>query len=593
MHSVSRRSASARWCAVAACCVASLLVGCGGGGSGARTFKGRSFAFSNGSRALSIAVDSAGRCTVVAYDAVLLPTAAGAQGAFAAGDAFYAQTADGQVQFEGQAAASGETVSCTVKRNGATLFTTVATVVAAGAAPPADLLGTFSRIGGDEIGYLTADSSGHAALWVSTVGATGGDLLSVGSDGALASADGSTLGQLTADSGNVVLVLTRLNGVPVGLSLDLLRSSRAKWTFMVFINGANDLQTYGPLNVNQMEKIGSTADVNIVVQWKQADCATCGNPAWVSTRRYFVTRDQNTNTISSQLVEDMGPNVDMGDWRELNAFIRWSQQRYPADRYALVVWDHGAGWRSTRAGEPARLRSVSIDDSTGSEIQTWELPQALNVSPKLDMLIFDASLMQMTEVAYEVRDMAGLMVGSEESPPGEGYVYDAFLQDLAANPDMTPAQFASSIVSRTLESYGTDTNITQSAVDLSKMQVLADRLNTFAGLLSFHASAEAAALVGARKNAESYLYRDNKDLWHYAELVRVNAGAPALKTAATNVQQALDAAVIAEASGTLHPNSHGLAIYVPDPSGYLVSYTNLAISRVTEWDSWLVNQPPG
>ncbi len=590
---VSRRLTPAFFMALAACFGIVSLTGCGGGGSTPRNYLGRSFVFTSGSRTVGIAIDPAGRLTIVATDPASLPAPVGAQGVVAAGDAFFAQTADGQVQFDGQVAASGETISCTVKRAGSTLFDVVLPVVAQGAGPYSAIRGTFAASGPTDQGLLTVDGSGHAVLWVSSGGTTGSALVTVGSDGALASGDGTTVGQLTAGSSSVTLSLTRLNGTPVSISLDLAGSTRAKWTFMVYINAANDLQTFGPLNVNQMEKLGSTADVNIVVQWKQADCASCGNPAWVSTRRYFVTRDANTNVIGSQLVEDMGPNVDMGDWRELNAFIRWSQQRYPADRYALVVWDHGAGWRSTRAGQPARLRSVSIDDSTGNEIQTWELPQALNVSPKIDLLIFDASLMQMTEVAYEVRDMATLMVGSEESPPGEGYVYDAFLQDLVATPSMTPRQFAERIVTRTLESYGTNSNITQSAVDLSQMQTLAELINAFAGKLSFHSAANSAALIGARKNAESYLYRDNKDLWHYAELVRVNATTPALQTAAANVQQALKDAIVAEASGTLHPNSHGLAIYVPDPSAYLISYSNLAFSRVTDWDTWLQNQPPG
>ncbi len=198
----------------------------------------------------------------------------------------------------------------------------------------------------------------------------------------------------------------------------------------------------------------------------------------------------------------MGPNVDMGDWRELRGFITWTQQRYPADRYALVLWNHGAGWRNTRAASPA-TRSVSIDEATGNEIQTWQLPQALNTSPKVDLLVFDASLMQMMEVAYEVRNSAGIMVGSEESPPGEGYVYDPFLGDLAANPEMTPRQFAGRIVERTIESYGTGSNITQSAVDLSQMDGLAAKMDAFARSLIFNGTTYKTALYQARRDAES------------------------------------------------------------------------------------------
>jgi hypothetical protein len=576
----------------AALLIAVSLVGCGGGGTSQSSYKGRSYTFAGSGWTFDMAVDTVGRFTVVARGAAGLPDGAGAQGAFGPDGRFYAQTLDGVIQFEGQANSTTPSVSCTVKRGAATLTTLVAAPVPAGAATPGALTGSFSLASGGAA-LLTADPSGHAVLWVDAGGVKGLAAVTVGADGTIVSADNTTVGGLTATGSNVELALTKLNGVTVSLDMTLTRVTRAKWTFLVFLNAANDLQEFGVLNVNQMEKVGSTADVNIVVQWKQADCADCGSPAWVSTRRYYVTRDTNTGTISSQLVEDLGPGVDMGDWRELSSFVRWAQQRYPADRYALVVWNHGAGWRNTRAAGEVALRSVSIDDDTGNEIQTWQLPQALNTSPRMDLLIFDASLMQMTEVAYEVREMAAYMVGSEESPPGEGYYYDSFLADLATSPTMTPRELATQIVNRTIEKYGSYGNITQSAVDLSRVQTLAERLNGFGNMLMLHSASNQSAVVSARRNAESYLYRDNKDLWHYAELVRANATTTALRASAADVQQALKAAVVAEAHGALHPNSNGLSIYVPDPASYLIAYSNLALTRVTDWEMWLQNQPPG
>ena len=83
------------------------------------------------------------------------------------------------------------------------------------------------------------------------------------------------------------------------------------------------------------------------------------------------------------------------------------------------------------------------------------------------MVIWDASLMQRMEVAYEIKDHTDVVVGSEESPPGEGYVYDRFLSDLAANPNLSPAQFGTSIVTRTLQAYGRNNNRAQSALDVA------------------------------------------------------------------------------------------------------------------------------
>jgi len=574
--------------------VALLIAGCGGGGGGSSSsapYVGRSYYFSSGSRSLSISVDAAGRFTIMAKDSTALPDGKAAQGVVSSGGVFTAQSSDGAVQFDGTFGSGGSTLSCTLRSAGGTLFTADASLVAAGTATPTSLLGSYMSTDSSVPAWLTLDSFSHATVWVQCAAGTGGGLASVASDGSLVTTDGLFEARLSVGASPAELTVTRLNGTAVSVVAPLQTSIRAKWTFMVYLNAANNLQSYGPLNVNQMERVGSTADVNIVVQWKQAQCSSCGSPEWSSTRRYYITRDGDTSRVTSPLIEDLGPNVDMGDWRKLYAFIVWAQQTYPADHYALVVWDHGAGWRNTRAATPPAVRSVSIDDSTGSEIQTWELPQALNAATKLDLLIFDASLMQMAEVAYEVRNSAGIMVGSEESPPGEGYVYDTFLRDLTTTPSMTPSAFAQSIVNRTIESYGTTSNITQSAIDLSQMQGVADKIDTFARQMMLYSGTYRSALTSARNNAEAYLYRDNKDLWHYAELVRTATVPSSMQSAARGVQQAIENAVIAQQHGSLHPNSHGIAVYVPDPASYLQTYANLALARATQWDEWLRSQP--
>jgi hypothetical protein len=260
-----------------------------------------------------------------------------------------------------------------------------------------------------------------------------------------------------------------------------------------------------------------------------------------------------------------------------------------------VIWNHGAGWRSTRAGERRTpvFRSVSIDDSTNNEIETWQLPTVLGDPQvqRLDMVIFDASLMQMMEVAYEMKDLTDVVVGSEESPPGEGYVYDAFLQDLVSNPGMSTAQFGTSIVQRTLQEYGHNTNLTQSALDTSRLQNLASKIDTFADTLEANINTSRAGMVFARRNAQNYAYPDNKDLWHYAELIKQNTTVTALKNAASEVQAAIESAVIEEDHGSLNADSHGVAIYIPAPIDYLTNYANLAFARNTDWDRWLQNQP--
>lgn len=573
------------------------LIGCGGGGGGGSStpiWYGRSYSFSSDGRTFVLSVDTSGRFTVFAQDTSTLTSGAGGQGAVSSNGQFFAQSEDGSTQFSGTFASNGDSVTGAVQRNSVNLFGYTASVISPGRATPVSLIGTFSGVSGANSAYISYDKTSHGTLWLRYNGATAGGSLLVAEDGSFQTTDNATAGRLIAGTSGYLLRLIRINGVTVDAEISLSKTQRARWTFMVFINAANNLEEYGPLNVNQMEKIGSSSDLNIVVQWKQANCTTCGRPDWIGTRRYYVTKDNDTRTINSQLVEDMGANIDMGDWRELRKFILWTQERYPADRYALVIWNHGAGWRITRSADGSQRvapRSVSIDDSTNNEIQVWQLPAALNVTPKMDMVIFDASLMQMMEVAYEIRNSAQIMVGSEESPPGEGYVYDRFLADLAANPNMSAEEFGRRIVTRTIEAYGRSSNITQSALYLNRIQTVAERLDAFANALRANVGNNRAAMVNARLNAQSYTYPENKDLWHYAQLIRDTTGTVAIRNAVTALQTALSDAIYAEDNGSLLPNSNGLAIYIPAPSNYLPSYGNLALARSTAWDEWLKEQP--
>lgn len=572
------------------------MMGCGGGGgSGQRGQFVGTYRFTSGAQTFVMSVDTLGRFTVFARDGSTLQAGIGAQGSVATNGQFFAQSSDGLIQFQGTVDRNGSSATGSVERSGQPLFSFNAAATSPGASTPIAFRGTFFGSSAAASALITVDAASHATLWATAGAITGGGFLDVASDGTLSSPDSLTAGQLVVTRQTTSLRLTKLDGASVNIDLPLTASTRAKWTFLVFLNAANNLQEFGPLNVNQMEKIGSTADVNIVVQWKQANCSSCGRPDWVGTRRYFITKDNDPSRVNSQLVQDLGANIDMGDWRELRNFIVWTQQHYPADRYALVIWNHGAGWRPTRLERDRRLtpfpRSVSIDDSTGNEIQTWQLPQALSVTPRMDMVIFDASLMQMAEVAFEIRESAQVVVGSEESPPGEGYVYDTFLADLIANPNMTPAQFGTQIVNRTLDAYGSNGNNTQSAIDLSKIHNVAEKVSAFASSLQAHISDSRQAMIDARNNARSYAFPDNKDLVDYAD--RIKSGTPAadLKAAADAVRQAVIAAVIAERHGNLSAGSHGLAIYVPSPFNYLSSYANLAFARATAWDEWLQNQP--
>jgi hypothetical protein len=123
-------------------------------------------------------------------------------------------------------------------------------------------------------------------------------------------------------------------------------------------------------------------------------------------------------------------------------------------------------------------RGIAYDDGSGDCLDNRELKQVLAhahhmLGRPVDLVGMDACLMTMLEVAYQLRDHARILVGSEELEPGAGWPYAAVFGDLVAGPTMGPPVLAAAIVRRYAESYASSgADATQSAIDLSALDDL-------------------------------------------------------------------------------------------------------------------------
>lgn len=456
--------------------------------------------------------------------------------------------------------------------------------VGRGPTPPAGytaLAGAVVMVTGSST-IATSDAQGHFRI-----------------DGVLAGVQTVTIshsGYLTA-----VVQVTVVAGQVAAVQDALLQPSQRKWTVLVYLNADNDLEQFGIEDVNEMELVGSSPEADIVVQMDRIAGYDSSNGNWTGCRRMRIINDSDLAIISSPALQDLGA-VDMGDWRVLHDFITWGMTTFPAEHYMLVIWNHGAGWRSAKAAatpvSPV-TRGVSYDWTSGTNISIVDLPRALDVQPRLDIIAWDASLMQMVEVGYQIRHYGRIMVGSEESPPGSGYAYQTFLASLVASPTMLPDELARQIVVQTLDYYttlyGYSPPLTQSAVSLDKMDSVALALDGFARALATAMPTYSAQITSARTQAQSYAYPDNKDLYHFAELISQLVPKDNVVQSAGTVMATISDAVFAEAHGDPRRNSHGLAIFIPSRSNYQyyrLSYEQLELSANVAWDDWLGVSPP-
>jgi len=71
----------------------------------------------------------------------------------------------------------------------------------------------------------------------------------------------------------------------------------------------------------------------------------------------------------------------------------------------------------------------------------------------VDLVGMDACLMTMLEVAYQLREHARILVGSETVEPGPGWPHDRILGELTASLATTPDELAAVVVKRCVEFY--------------------------------------------------------------------------------------------------------------------------------------------
>jgi len=377
---------------------------------------------------------------------------------------------------------------------------------------------------------------------------------------------------------------------------------RGKWTIMIYLDAANDLYPYSIKNMNQMESIATNPDVRFVVQWKQTK-REYPLSSFEGTRRYLVKHD-TTNAIASQLVQQMDdgdPNtddgVDMGSPETMANFIQWAKGKYPADHYALVIWNHGSGWGRDSQKRPTR--SISYDAEFNTEMQAWELAQAIGTTG-LDIVATDACLMQMLEVAYEIKDTTAYIAGSEELTPADGYPYQKVFANFVANPD-APIEtliqgFPEGMLS--VPEYLT-TEITQSVVRSNKLENVAAALDELALALIANKDAMTARVKLVRAQAERYdvstEFRHYYDLVDVAQRLAAGDSPAAVKTAATDVITAVEACMAAEGHDSLSAGSHGLAIDFSSKDQLSEdersNYAKLRLGARTHWDEWLAVAP--
>ena len=218
---------------------------------------------------------------------------------------------------------------------------------------------------------------------------------------------------------------------------NILGNGKDTFTIMVYMCGT-DLESKSGMASNDLAEmaksnLGKNSNINVIVftggckQWKTTGISN-------SVNQIYKVENGNLTRLEADFGKD-----SMIKPATLTSFINYCTKNYPANRQALIFWDHGGGSVSGYGYDEKNARSGSMDLSG--------INTALkNANTTFDFIGFDACLMATLETGLMLDNYADYMIASEETEPGIGWYYTNWLNKLIADPSMPTIELGKNIV---------------------------------------------------------------------------------------------------------------------------------------------------
>jgi len=277
-----------------------------------------------------------------------------------------------------------------------------------------------------------------------------------------------------------------------------------------------------------------------------------------------------------EAVEALG-EVDMGTAEALADFVIWSITNFPAEKYALVISSHGAGWLGNGPDQGMGASQLTMPEIDAALTRV----RAQTGVDQLEIVGFDACLMGQLEVYATLAPHARYVIAAEEVIPGQGWEYTAPFTALIANPAMDGAQLGQVIVDAYAAYYagpGARTGVDLHVIDTAAVAPVVAALDTFAEIAAGEMLPSLSAIGTARNNTQIYggnaadVLASFASADYYATIDLVNllgliasqsAISDDLYNAAQTVLEAIPAMVISSYHDAGLTEANGVAIYFP------------------------------
>ena len=351
---------------------------------------------------------------------------------------------------------------------------------------------------------------------------------------------------------------------------DILGNQKDTVTIMVFMCGS-DLESQAAMGVYDLQEMANAKiadNVNLIVY-------TGGCTKWhtdfISTRVNQIYQVVGNGQIGC--LSDNAGTGSMVDPDTLVSFIEFCTDNFEANRYELIMWDHGGGSVSGYGYDEKYPKRGSMT--------LEQLDSALTrAGVEFDFIGFDACLMATTETALMLSEHADYMIASEESEPGIGWYYTNWLTKLSNNTSMPTVEIGKNIADDFVSMCASKTpnqTATLSVIDLAEVEgIVPQALTAFSQstneLIDTNYRTVAAARKGTREFAQQS-YLDLVDLVDLASKIDTDE--------AKQLCQALMKAVKYNNTSRGISNAYGLSIYFPYRS---TRYVNTVLNTYNNID---------
>jgi cysteine peptidase C11 family protein len=433
-----------------------------------------------------------------------------------------------------------------------------------------------------------------------------------------------------------------------------MADSKAAWTVMVYLAGDNNLTTECMFALTEMKLADFGQQINVIAQFDPSD-------PYLPTHRYHIQRCGKKKSFHHDIIDracyvtDKGEvkfaresecaeklatlRAQMGDyrtpaWNDANLtgsaeeeavitddtdsgspitlynFISFCIENYEAEHYLVVLSGHAGG---------TERDYLMRDESSSGSLTFNELKKVFqrvrdDLQRPIDIIGMDNCLMSMAEISYELRGLAQIVVGCESFSPASGWPYREVLERLAKDfvtPCLQPGESAVEAAARAIVKeyvnyyanyWMAGLSVTQSALNISKVEKLHELIETLAQLMEQHLVAELIdeqssdtstgrpfqdALLLAHWEAQSYNGEQFVDLYDLCDCLQARIGDGRLATQCEAVKQFIASEFVLRScySGPAYQYSYGVSLYFPW-SHVAPSYWNLDFVKHSKGMGW-------